>query len=75
MAGFNVPTRMPPERLAQIAAGSFRPPPAMNMPSMNMPATSPTPGFNVGEAISALAVGFGTIGGMKGDDHLNRQWR
>jgi hypothetical protein len=70
MAGFNVPTRMTPERLAQIAAAGFRPP-----QPMNMPATPPTPGFNVGEGISALAAGFGALGGMKGDDLLNRQWR
>lgn len=68
MDGFNVPTRMTPERLAQLAAGSFRPPPAMNMPSLNMPAPRPPrAGFNVGEGMSALAAGLGALGGMKGD--------
>ena len=68
MAGFNVLTKMPRERLAQIAAGSFRPPPAMNMPSLNMPVTPrPNPGFNVGDGLSALAAGFGALSGIKGD--------
>jgi len=66
MAGFNVPTRITPERLAQIAAASFRPPPSMAMPSMNMPAPPPPkPGFNVGESLSALAAALGTSGGIK----------
>ena len=72
MAGFNVPTQFPPELLAQIAAASFKPPQAMNMPGLSVPTgPPPAPGLNVGDGMAALSAGLpflkDFLTGFKGD--------
>ena len=69
MAAFNFmpPVQgIPPELLAKIAAGAFRPPPAMGMPGMQIPSMQPVPGFNVAEGLSVLGKGLAALKGMGG---------
>lgn len=66
MPGFNVSAGRPmapftPELLAQLAAAAFRPPQALNVPSLNVSAPPPTPGFNVGDGIAGLGAGLGLL--------------
>lgn len=66
MPGFNASAGRPtalftPQLLAQLATAAFRPPQAMNVPSLNVPATPPTPGFNVSEGIAGLNAGLGGL--------------
>ena len=64
MRGFNIPTRFPPELLAQIAAAGFKPPQAMNMPGLNVPTgPPPSPGLNVGDAMAGLGMALGMMRG------------
>lgn len=61
-----------PQVLAQLAAASFRPPQPPTMPGFNLQPPLPqprpeTPGFNVGNAISALASG---LAGWKPDSTI-----
>ena len=66
MAGFNVPTRMTPALLAQIAAAGFRPPQPMNMPGMSMPQAggSGSGDSGLGAGIAGLCAGLGMLGGL-----------
>ena len=70
MAGFNVPPKggpvpmMNPNRLAQLAAGAFKPPGPMAMPSMSAPQMG---GGGAGDGgIGAGLAGLGSIAGMLG---------
>lgn len=46
---------IPPELLAKLAQGAFRPPQAMGMQAPNMPQT---PGFNMGDGLAGLGMGL-----------------
>ena len=70
MAGFNVPPKggpvpmMTPNRLAQLAAGAFKPPGPMAMPSMSAPQMGGGGGGDGG--LGAGLAGLGSIAGMLG---------
>ena len=69
MAGFNVPPKggpvpmMTPNRLAQLAAGAFKPPGPMAMPSMSAPQMG---GGGGDGGLGAGLAGLGSIAGMLG---------
>ena len=71
MAGFNVPTRMTPERLAQIAAAGFRPPQPMNMPRLSMPQAGGGGDGGLGAGIASLGAGLGMLGSLGGETIVN----
>lgn len=55
---------IPPDLLAKLAQGAFRPPQAMGMQAPNMPQT---PGFNMGDGLAGLGMGlaaFRPTGGL-----------
>src|SRR5215207_3261417 len=73
MAGFNVPPKggptpmMTPNRLAQLAAGAFKPPGPMAMPSMSAPPMGGGGGDGgLGAGLGAGLAGLGSIAGMLG---------
>lgn len=52
---------IPPELLAKLAQGAFRPPQAMGVHAPNMPQT---PGFNMGDGMAGLGMGLGMGAGL-----------
>jgi len=73
MAGFNVPPKggpvpmMNPNLLAQLAAGAFKPPGPMAMPSMSAPPMGGGGGDGgLGAGLGAGLAGLGSIAGMLG---------
>jgi hypothetical protein len=75
MAGFNVPPKggpvsmMNPNRLAQLAAGAFKPPGPMAMPGMSAPQMSGGGGDGgLGAGLASLGSIAGMVGSLMGGD-------